>query len=222
MDLWLSVPPVPNGTLFTNTVEMTTPTDDVNPPITAACSSSARPRPERRKVADRRHAQAGPIAHLHPAPAKSLPGMGDARASLGHRHVAHWARVRHLDAAAMRGGTYFPTRPDYPTAQRLAWNNGTVRQLPVERHHRDRARDRHGQRRRLCSPTPPPSPATPRQKNVEPFYNDNTSVVTATIVQYKIYLPVIKNNESSSAKITDRQGEAIHAGWPRSFMWHFY
>ena len=28
--------------------------------------------------------------------------------------------------------------------------------------------------------------------DVKPFYNDNTSVVTTTIVQYKIYLPVIK------------------------------
>jgi hypothetical protein len=30
--------------------------------------------------------------------------------------------------------------------------------------------------------------------DVEPFYNDNTSAVTTSIVQYKIYLPLVKKN----------------------------
>jgi uncharacterized repeat protein (TIGR01451 family) len=193
MDLWLSVPPVPNGTLFTNTAEMTTPTDDVNPADNSSVLVVG----------------TGPDLSIEKWLTGGTPKPGQLITYTLHfqNHSQAWWTAGNVwitdtlpaglqfitSTQRLCGEAYFcPSTPNYDGTS-LTWNwgqmgNGWWNDFVVTVRVTDTAKG--GAVFTNTATIASDDPAN----DVEPFYNDNTSVVTATIVQYKIYLPVIVRN----------------------------
>ena len=194
MNMRMGVPSVPNGTLFTNTVKMTTPPDDVNP-------------------ADNHDVivvGTGPDLSIEKRLTGGTPKPGQLLTyTLHFENNSRWWTMGHvwitdtlpagLDFVSAKqrlcGGTYFCNRnPDRISGSALAWDwntNGTVgsdwwQDYVVTVRVTDTAKGGNVFTNTATIASHDPA------NDVEPFYNDNTSVVTVTVAQYKIYLPVIR------------------------------
>jgi uncharacterized repeat protein (TIGR01451 family) len=183
--------PVPNGTLFTNTVDVTTPPDDVNPS-------------DNRSVLV---VGTGPDLSIEKWLTAGTPKPGQLLTyTLHFRNNSPWQTVGNvwvtdtlsagLEPISVTqrlcgGEGYFCDRPpDQTNGTSVAWNygqwgDGWWNDLVITVRVTDTAKGG------AVFTNTATVASDDLANDVEPFYNNNTAVVTAAIVQYKIYLPVI-------------------------------
>jgi uncharacterized repeat protein (TIGR01451 family) len=184
LNMWLNVPGVPNGALFTNTVEVTTPPDDMNPADNSAVNVMG----------------TGPDLSIEKWLTSGTPKPGQLLTYTLHfrnNSQAWWTAGNvwitdtlptglEFISATQRlcGDTYFCQRdPDYNDGRTLVWNwgqmgNGWWNDFVVTARVTSTAQggDVLTNTATLASDNP---------NDVDPFPNDNTSVLPVTVLNPK-------------------------------------